>query len=579
MPRSAFFVTCVSLWLVSFSVSAYSQDVIAKPKNTSKQNILDLFNSAPMPVGPVHEAFATALHLTPVPVPVAPEAPPIAINEEPNANKPAGDGVQWVDGYWVYDDTADRFLWVSGLWRKLPPGRQWLPSKWQKVDGGFRRIAGSWIPEDIENEQVATVENLPNSLEEGPKSAKPQEDAFWVPGSWEKKSDVVAKNDAPMKLETKKPMEMKEPMASKENSEAMNDAPQSGDYVWTPGMWSQAHENWIWVPSHYVWTPDGSRRVEGYWDYPWITRGRLNACCAEPTPDYVPQPLDTADRYTNLWTDTSTGNYYYGDYANRGYENLVPWHQYHAQNVGYDPLYSFYARELGPGVGGDFGGFLDSRYSSYGYRPRPLRRAVGAAVVGGAAAAALSSGGGSGAAATAVGSAATTASGAASAATTGANQAASAAASNAASTASSAASTAATPASNAAGGNAPASTGASEAAPANAPSSSAGDTGSSSPNNAQAGNGDAGGGDAGGGDAGGGDAGGGDAGGGDAGGGDAGGGDAAGDAAKDAAKDAMDGAKDGEEKSGGKEEGGKEEGGGDAGGGDAGGGDAGGGDE
>ena len=330
MVWSAFRVMSVCLVLLSFTVSSYSQDLMAKPKptSTSKQNILDLFNQAPMPSGPVHEAFATSLQLNPVPVPVAPKAPPVSVNEMPNANRPAGENVQWIDGYWVYDGKAERFLWVSGLWRKLPPGRQWTPTKWQKVDGGFRRIAGSWLPDDMKDEQIVKLEELPKSLEKGPEVAKPQEDAFWVPGSWEKESDVVAQADAPAKIKTDGPAEIVDtpkPMAKVERN---------GEYVWNSGMWSQSYDDWIWVPAHYVWTPSGNRRVEGYWDYPWSIRGRLNACCGEPTPNYVPQPLNTEDRYTNLWTDTATGNYYYGDYANRGYENLVPWHQYHVQNVG-----------------------------------------------------------------------------------------------------------------------------------------------------------------------------------------------------------------------------------------------------
>ena len=80
--------------------------------------------------GPVHEAFAQAVTFDPQPGIVVPKAPPAPIEEMPPAQKPEGDNVVWIPGYWDWDDERDDFIWVSGIWRALPPGRQWVPGYW-----------------------------------------------------------------------------------------------------------------------------------------------------------------------------------------------------------------------------------------------------------------------------------------------------------------------------------------------------------------------------------------------------------------------------------------------------------------
>src|SRR5437764_1108017 len=87
--------------------------------------------------GPVHEAFARPADAPPAAAPVVPAEPPPPINELPPDQRPEGENVQWVPGYWSWDDEASRFLWVSGCWRVPPAGRQWVAGSWAKVDGGW----------------------------------------------------------------------------------------------------------------------------------------------------------------------------------------------------------------------------------------------------------------------------------------------------------------------------------------------------------------------------------------------------------------------------------------------------------
>src|SRR5262245_44969442 len=71
--------------------------------------------------GPVHEAFAQPLEQgEPAPGPIAPKPPPPPPEEQPPAQKPEGDRVQWVPGYWQWDDQKGEFNWVTGTWRRPP---------------------------------------------------------------------------------------------------------------------------------------------------------------------------------------------------------------------------------------------------------------------------------------------------------------------------------------------------------------------------------------------------------------------------------------------------------------------------
>ncbi len=96
--------------------------------------------------GPVHEAFAAPVNHDPKPGLIAAKEPPSPVEELPPDQKPAGQNVQWIPGYWSWDQSRNDYLWVSGVWREPPPGRQWVPGYWHQVDGGFQWVPGAWVP-------------------------------------------------------------------------------------------------------------------------------------------------------------------------------------------------------------------------------------------------------------------------------------------------------------------------------------------------------------------------------------------------------------------------------------------------
>src|SRR5262245_36456440 len=72
--------------------------------------------------GPLHEAYAQPWEANPKPNQPISEEPPAAINEEPPDERPPGKNVQWIPGYWQWDNDKKDFVWVSGLWREVPTG-------------------------------------------------------------------------------------------------------------------------------------------------------------------------------------------------------------------------------------------------------------------------------------------------------------------------------------------------------------------------------------------------------------------------------------------------------------------------
>ena len=183
--------------------------------------------------GPVHEAFAELILFEPQEGLVVTKAPPADVEEIPPETKPDGRDVQWIPGYWAWDDERDDFLWISGVYRVPPKGRHWVPGSWSEVDGGYRWTSGFWMSD--ETQDVSYLPEPPASLENGPTSEAPSEDYFWVPGCWEYQQD---------------------------------------DYAWRPGYWSEGHADWVWIPSHYCYHQRGAVYVNGYWDY----RRRRSSC-------------------------------------------------------------------------------------------------------------------------------------------------------------------------------------------------------------------------------------------------------------------------------------------------------------
>lgn len=264
--------------------------------------------------GPVHEAFAEQVNSDPRPNMNITMQPPEAVEELPPELKPDGRLVEWISGYWAWDEDHDDFIWVSGIWREIPQGFRWLPGYWTKVDGGFQWVSGTWV--SIQTSEIEyRVDAPPETLELGLVGIAPTEDHIWIPGTW-----------------------------------LWNDS----RYAWRPGYWSIGHANWLWVPSRYQWTPRGYYHCQGYWDYPINRRGVLFAPSyfnprfrdvriTRFTPRVV---VSTNLLTTHFWVRPQCRHYYFGNYYNVGYSNrgLMPWHQFPQQRRACDPLFAYYSR-------------------------------------------------------------------------------------------------------------------------------------------------------------------------------------------------------------------------------------------
>jgi hypothetical protein len=269
--------------------------------------------------GPMHEAFAQPVVYDPKPGPVIPKQPPPPIKEMPPDQKPDGANVQWIPGYWAWDDQRNDYLWVSGVWRDIPPGQQWVPGYWNQVDSGSQWVPGAWMPvQATQTDQTQYLPEPPPSQENGPNQPSPGEGAVWTPGCW-----------------------------MWDNSQ----------YAWRPGFWVTPQDGWMWVPAQYTWTPGGYLYVAGYWDRPLANRGQLFApvSYSQPLynqPNYVYQPtigLSAAGMLNSLFVRPSYGSYYYGDYYAPNYfgAGIYPAFAYHQTKYGYDPLFAYYSANYG----------------------------------------------------------------------------------------------------------------------------------------------------------------------------------------------------------------------------------------
>ncbi|UCH21000.1 MAG: YXWGXW repeat-containing protein [Deltaproteobacteria bacterium] len=258
--------------------------------------------------GPIHEAFAAVVALDPAPGIVAPKGPPPLIEEIPPQQKPEGD-VQWIPGYWAWDDERNEYIWVSGIWRVPPPSRQWVPGYWTRVRKGYQWISGYWAGLKANGEEY--LSEPPKSVEVGPSSNSPSPDYTWIPGCW---------------------------------------VWHYGRYAWRPGYWSVVHPNWIWVPDRYIWTPRGYLFVSGYWDYTVIHRGVLFAPVIFAPRMYLELSFSFSPGFAidlsvfgdALFLRPRYCHYYFGDYYAPKYyrKGIYPWFSLHASRIVYDPIYA-----------------------------------------------------------------------------------------------------------------------------------------------------------------------------------------------------------------------------------------------
>jgi hypothetical protein len=261
--------------------------------------------------GAVHEAYAQPIVFDAVPSPIVPQQPPNPVDEIPPDQKPEGDNVAWIPGYWSWDPDDHRFIWTSGIWRAVPAGLDWVPGYWGQAEGGFQWVSGFWRRN--QTAEVSYLPQPPQSLEAGPVGDAPTQDNVWVPGTW-----------------------IWRPTG----------------YGWRPGYWAQCHPGWIWTPASYVWTPSGYVFVDGYWDYSIARRGVLFAPVAFSNQTayaggyaYSPTVAIDSDVFTAyLFCRPNYRAYCYGDYYAPNYfqAGIYPWFSFHNSRFGYDPIFAYY---------------------------------------------------------------------------------------------------------------------------------------------------------------------------------------------------------------------------------------------
>ncbi len=288
--------------------------------------------------GPLHEAFAQPVDDQPRPGPLAPKEPPPLIDEIPPDQKPVGDNVQWISGYWQWDDEQKQFLWISGFWRQIPPGCTWHPGVFTKMAAGWQWTAGYWsggaTPQPVLTAPPAAVQTRPATQ-------PPSNNCIAVPGIW-----------------------------------VYRDA----RYRWRAPYYLDSRPGWVWHPAQYVWTPDGYVFVDGYWDYPLTDRGLLFAPVAiDPsllgrphwtyTPSYV---VNSAFLPTALFVRAGWNHYYFGDYFGAGcaQRGFTPWFDYRFGGGYSDPLFAYQRFATGdPNWERDLRGVYADRFNGTGVLP------------------------------------------------------------------------------------------------------------------------------------------------------------------------------------------------------------------
>ena len=196
--------------------------------------------------GPIHEAFAQPGAETRGKGMTAPKAPPKPIPELPPDTKPEGENVRWVPGYWHWDAEKGDFMWISGFWRNVPPGRDLAGGRVDREERNLdvhARVLASDRHEQLADRFARTAEVGRERTEHAARTIRTRF-GFPAPGS-------IATNSI----------------------------------VWRPGYWAYPNENQVWQPGQYLATGSGYSYCPGYWDYPLEDRGLLNA------PVYFTEPL------------------------------------------------------------------------------------------------------------------------------------------------------------------------------------------------------------------------------------------------------------------------------------------------
>ncbi|MGE3953825.1 MAG: hypothetical protein AB7F31_01320 [Parachlamydiales bacterium] len=183
--------------------------------------------------GPIHEGYIQPIEGG-ILLSAVEKAPP---EREVVERLPASPDEQadWLSGYWAWN--GDSYVWMSGVWRRPPPGHLWIEGSWKEYPEGWVWSPGFWSPV-AESELEYIGDPPPDPIEE--EASDPPVESFWMPGYW-----------------------------------SYNES--SRDYAWVSGEWMRFDPNWVLVPAHYVWRPQGYVFIRAYWDWPLESRGSAYA--------------------------------------------------------------------------------------------------------------------------------------------------------------------------------------------------------------------------------------------------------------------------------------------------------------
>ncbi len=239
-------------------LDAVTRQLAARPEQPAPPATTD--GVTELTQGPIHEAFADPANRSITPGPIVPKPPPAPIKEVPPDEKPDGENVQWIPGYWAWDEDQGDYVWVCGCWRAPPPDHRWAPGHWQDVDQGAEWEPGYWAPTDQDDgAYLPAPPDAPAAADE-PATPAPDDDYTYDPGCW-------------IYVEVQ--------------------------YVWRPERWIHCLRDRVWVPAHYVETLNGYLFVDGYWDFPLSERGicfapvRIDPRRDHDRPFRPQRPIDT----------------------------------------------------------------------------------------------------------------------------------------------------------------------------------------------------------------------------------------------------------------------------------------------
>ena len=297
----------------NFQSPSATQPRPANPQEPAQSNEAKSLDPQVLNGGPLHEAFAEAHQSDPQPNPTIQLAPPEPINEVPPEFKPDGENVQWIAGYWAWDDAESEFLWISGVWRNVPPEQRWVPGYWHEMESGYCWVAGYWT--GATQTELTYVPEPPANIDSGPSVIAPGEDYFYCPGNWQY---------------------------------------QNKSFVWLAGHWQPRTERWVWIPARHIWTPQGCVYRYGYWDHKFDKRGIAYAPVRFPEPryeyrNYEYRPAQTLNTgvnfFVNLFVKPNCSQYFYGDRYGAGHhvDHYRPWVNRNSHAGRYDPLLAHYA--------------------------------------------------------------------------------------------------------------------------------------------------------------------------------------------------------------------------------------------